>query len=71
MFKLDRIKKAFRQRPVRVLEAVVTLVAGLGIVIDPDLAEAAITLVTLVIGGGEFAQTKTYSRDYVDKANPS
>lgn len=56
---LDRIRHAFQRRPVRVVEALIVLAGTLGLVLDPEATEAILTLVGLVLVGGEAAQTKT------------
>ena len=54
-----KIRRAFRRRPVRVVEAVIALAGTLGLALQPEATEAILTLVGLVLVGGEYAQTKT------------
>lgn len=61
---IDRIAYAIRRRPVRVVEALIVLAGTLGLVIDPNATQAILTLVGLVVVGGEAAQTKTTSVKY-------
>lgn len=56
---LERIKRNLRRRPFRVVEALTTLAAALGVAIEPEAAEALGTLTALVIGSGEISQRKT------------
>lgn len=56
---LERIKRNLRRRPFRVVEALTTLAAALGVAIEPEAAGALGTLTALVIGSGETAQRRT------------
>lgn len=60
---IDRIVSAVRRRPVRVLEALVALAGAFGLVIDPEATQAIVTLLVLVVGGGEVAQRRTQPFD--------
>lgn len=60
---LDRIRKAVRRRPVRVVEAVLALVAAVGVAVTPE-AEAAVRAIIAALGavgvvGGEVVQRRT------------
>lgn len=55
----DALLYRLRRRPVRVVEAIVALASLVGLVIDPSVVPHIVVLLTLIIGGGELAQTQT------------
>lgn len=55
----DALLYRVRRRPVRVVEAVVAIMGLIGMVIDPSVVPHVALLLTVFIGGGEVAQTKT------------
>lgn len=55
----DALIYRIKRRPVRVVEALVSIAALVGLVIDPEAVPHIVVLLTLVVGGGEIAQTKT------------
>lgn len=67
----QRILRAVRRRPVRVLEAVLALLAAVGVTVGPELVSSSEAIVGVLaavgIVGGEAAQRKTRSKDYVDE----
>lgn len=67
---LERIARAVRRRPVRIVEAVLALTAAVGLTVGPDVEEAARNFIGLLaalgVVGGEVAQFRTCSRDFVE-----
>lgn len=69
---MDKLARALRRRPVRIVEAVLVLVSAAGVAVSPEVRESAATLAATLLPavagliGGEAAQTRTSSRDYVE-----
>lgn len=60
---MNRVVEAIQRRPVRVVEAIIGLLAALGIVLLPEVETAVYAVIGALVAagivGGEIAQTKT------------
>ena len=56
---IDRVVYALQRRPVRLVEGLLIVAGALGWIIEPEAREAILTLVALVLAGGEAAQRHT------------
>lgn len=56
---MTRILAAIRRRPVRVLEALIGLLASFGVALAPEQSAAIVALAALLVGASEVAQTQT------------
>lgn len=63
----DKLVRALKQRPVRIVEALVVIAGAFGVVVSPETEQTVITtiLTAVTVIGGEAAQTKTNSKEYL------